>query len=441
MLIQEKSAQRMGVAIQKPIFLYTRSCYFVSKNGIIGQERSLSWKSQTGIGPEMEVTSKIVLFLLIGAALCSPAQNEVLPTADAIRNKSPEEILTYRGMSDASAAAAVDEETFIVADDENNILRVYKIKGSRFPVYQFDLTRFLKIAPEHPEADIEGAAMIGDTIYWISSHGRNKDGKMRPNRYRFFATSVRIENGNITIRPVGIPCRTLIHSLVKSHPARQLGLGRATRFDSSKLSKQELENLAPKRNGLNIEGLCAAPDGNTIYIGFRNPRPFVERESWRAPVESLQVERKAIVVPLNNPKQVLEKGYPPIFGDPILWDLGGLGIRSLDYSHFHKAFFIIAGPHNEGPGFALYRWSGEKDKPPVLVQQLRPDKNSLNPEALISFKNSDKFLLLSDDGSLAIKVSSPGECEEGELNEDGTCPNKYLSDQNKKSFRGICLTP
>lgn len=424
------------------IFLSIMGCYSASKNVIMGQERSLSGKSRIEIGSEMEVTSKIVLFLLIynGAALCNLPQNAILTLADANRNEQFKEVLSYRGMSDASAAAALDDETFIAADDENNILRIYKIKGSCFPVYQFDLTRFLKIAPEHPEADIEGAAMLGDTIYWISSHGRNKDGKMRPNRYRFFATSVRIENGNITIQPVGIPCRTLIHSLVKSYPARQLGLAQATRFDSSKLSKQERENLAPKRNGLNIEGLCAAPDGRTIYIGFRNPRPF-DRESLRAPVESLQVERKAIVVPLNNPKQVLEKGYPPIFGEPILWDLGGLGIRSLDYSHFHKAFFIIAGPHNEGPGFALYRWSGEKDKPPVLMQKLRPDKNGFNPEALISFKNSDKFLLLSDDGRLAIKVSSPGECEEGELNEDGTCPNKYLSDQNKKSFRGIWLTP
>ena len=402
----------------------------------------MSGKSRIEIGFEMEFTSKIVLFLLIysGPVFFNLPQNAILTTADETCNEQFKQVFTYRGMSDASAAIALDEETFIAADDENNILRFYKIKGSCFPVYRFDLNRFLKIAPEHPEADIEGSAMIGNTIYWISSHGINKDGKMRPNRYRFFATSIRIDNGNITIQPIGTPCRTLIHSLVQSYPARQLGLAQATRFGPSKLPKPERENLAPKRNGLNIEGLCASPDGTTLYIGFRNPRPF-DIESGRAALESLRVERKAIVVPLNNPKEVLEKQSPPIFGNPILWDLGGLGIRSLDYSHYHKAFFIIAGPHNEEPGFALYRWSGEKDKQPVLVQQLRPDKNSFKPEALISFKNSEKFLLLSDDGSLPIKVLSPGECEEGELNEDGTCPNKYLSDENKKSFRGIWLTP
>ncbi|MBW8041871.1 MAG: DUF3616 domain-containing protein [Planctomycetes bacterium] len=385
------------------------------------------------MGPEMKVTSNIVFFILIfsGLASCNLPQNEVGAMARAAGNKPLEEILIYRGTSDASAAVAVDEDMFIMADDENNVLRIYKVNGSGLPVLRYDLTQFLNIYQEHPEADIEGATMIGDTIYWISSHGRNKDGKIRPNRYRFFATSVKVENGKVTILPRGIPSRSLIQHLLQTKHAEQLGLDTATKFNALNLTKRERKSLAPKREGLNIEGLCASPDGKTIYIGFRNPRPY-DKGSDRA---------KAIVVPLNNPKQVIERGYPPIFGDPILWDLKGLGIRSMEYSNFHKAFFIIAGPYNEVPGFTLYRWSGEKDRPPVLVRELGPYKSRLKPEALISFNNSDTFLLLSDDGSLVIKVSSPSECEEGELLEDGTCLNKYLTNQNKKTFRGIWLKP
>jgi hypothetical protein len=381
----------------------------------------------------MKAMSKIVLFVLvyIVPTSCMPAQNKEYSAAGSDHNEPLEEVLIYHGMSDASAAVAVDKDKFIVADDENNVLRVYSVRGPDFPVYRYDLTQFLNIFPEHPEADIEGATMIGDTIYWISSHGRNKDGKMRPNRYRFFATSVKVENGKITIEPTGIPCKTLIHNLVLSMPARQLGLDRATRFGALNLKKQERQNLAPKKAGLNIEGLCASHDGKIIYIGFRNPRPY-ERGSRRA---------QAIVVPLNNPQQVIGKRYTPMFGDPILWDLGGLGIRSMEYSDFHKAYFIIAGRHNEGPGFALYRWSGEKDSQPVLVRKLSFTQSSFGPEALVSFKNSGKFLLLSDDGTIPIKVSSPGECMEGELSKDGTCPNKYLTNENKKTFRGIWLTP
>lgn len=370
------------------------------------------------------------MLIYSGPAFCTSAQNKVYTAARAEHDGESEEVLLYRGMSDASAAAAIDKDMFIVADDENNVLRVYKINGPDLPVFRYDLTQFLKIYPEHPEADIEGATIIGNTIYWISSHGRNKDGKMRPNRYRFFATSVKVVNGKITVEPIGKPCKTLIHNLVLSMPSDQLGLERATRFWSN-LDKQERENLAPKRAGLNIEGLCASLDGKTIYIGFRNPRPY----------NKVTGREQAIVVPLNNPEQVIEKGNQPIFGEPILWDLGGLGIRSMDYSHFHKAYFIIAGPYNEGPGFALYRWSGEKDQPAVLVRKLSFAQSSFCPEALVSFKNSGRFLLLSDDGSLVIKVSSPGECLEGELREDGTCLNKHLSNQNKKTFRGIWLTP
>jgi len=392
------------------------------------------------MGSEMKVTATIVLSLMIcsGPASCEPFQNEVRATARAGHNDQAKEVLIYRGMSDASTAVAVGDGMFIVADDENNVLRVYKIRGSGLPVFHCDLTRFLNIEPEHPEADIEGATMVGDTIYWISSHGRNKDGKMRPNRYRFFATSVKVENGKVAIRPVGIPCKSLIHSLVKTGPGRRLGLGRATRFDAPNLTKRERKSLAPKQYGLNIEGLCASGDGQTLYIGFRNPRYY----------DGVSSRVKALVVALNNPKQVIERGEPAIFGEPrpsdglgepILWDLGGLGIRSMEYSHFHKAFFIIAGPRNAEPRFVLYRWSGEKESPPALVRRLSPDESGFSPEALVTFKNSGKFLLLSDDGTLAIKVSSPGECEEGELNYDGTCPNKFLVDQNKKYFRAIWL--
>jgi hypothetical protein len=341
----------------------------------------------------------------------------------AAYNTLPEAAFIYRGTSDASAAVAVSEKMFIVADDENNVLRVYKTGASGLPVFSYDLTQFLDIESEHPEADIEGATMIGDRIYWITSHGRNKDGKIRPNRYRFFATSVKVQNDNVTIRPEGIPCRTLIHSLIKSADSVRLELKRATRFDAVNLTKQQRKNLAPKKDGLNIEGLCASPDGRIIYIGFRNPRP----------------RSKAIVVPLKNAEQIIERAKPPIFGAPILWNLGGLGIRSMEYSHFHKVYFIVAGPHNGEPGFALYRWSGTKSVPPVLVRELCLDESSFNPEALVTFKYSAGLLLLSDDGSLAINVSDASECMEGKMSKDGKCLNKYLTEHKKKYFRAILL--
>ena len=340
-----------------------------------------------------------------------------------------EGVLVYRGMSDASAAVAVSDDMFVVADDENNILRVYKTGVGGLPQFSCDMTGFLDVEPEYPEADIEGATLVGDRIYWITSHGRNKDGKMRPNRYRFFAAKIKIENDKVAIEPVGKPCKTLAHKLVEMQMGRRLGLDKATRFDRNRLSKKELERLAPKEQGLNIEGLCASPDGKVLYIGLRNPL-----------VENKMTGRgRAIVVPLDNPAAVVERGEAPVFGEEMLWDLGGLGIRSMEYSPFHKAYFIVAGPRDEGPGFALYRWSGEKENPPVLVRQL--SYGDFSPEAIVPFKSSSRLLLLSDDGTLPVKVASAAECVEGELLANGACPNKFLIDANKKFFRGIWLEP
>lgn len=379
----------------------------------------------------MKLISKWVFFVLVYSAVSL-----------AVGDEPAEEVLTYRGASDASAAVGISDDMFIVADDENNILRVYKTSdargGASRPVFSYDVTGFLGIELEHPEADIEGATMIAEgprfagnhRIYWITSHGRNKDGKMRPNRYRFFATTVEVKNGKVTIRPVGQPYKTLVHELVKNERMRNLGLDKATRFDED-LSKSRRKKLAPKEQGLNIEGLCASADGKTLYIGFRNPRPY-DKMSRRA---------KALVVPLKNPEQVIERKEEPIFDEPILWDLAGLGIRSMEYSNFHKAYFIVAGPYDGGPKFALYRWSGEKETPPKLLRQLHTEKKNFNPEALVTFKDSAKILLLSDDGTLVIEVSGAWECMEGEFRKDGTCLNKFLINPNKKTFRGIWLQP
>jgi len=332
----------------------------------------------------------------------------------------------YQGTSDASAAVALGKDMFAMADDENNILRVYRI-GDASPVYSYDMSEFLEIESDHPEADIEGATKIGRRVYWITSHGRNKDGKVRPNRYRFFATDIDVNGEKIRIQPVGEPCRTLLSTLLSLKAMRDLEVHKSAGMGLMSLSKKDIKKLAPKKEGLNIEGLCGSADGRTIYIGFRNPRP-IDKSTRRG---------GALVVPLNNPADVIEQGDTPIFGDPILWDFGGLGVRSMEYSAFHKAYFIVAGSFDGTPEFALYRWSGGKGEQPGLVKGM--SQSSFGPEALMPFDDSEMLLLLSDDGTLPVSVTDASQCVEDELNPDGTCPNKFLLDPKRKSFRAISL--
>ena len=48
--------------------------------------------------------------------------------------------LVFWGASDASAAAAVGENMFIVADDEHNGLRVHRIDMAGRSVFSYDFT-------------------------------------------------------------------------------------------------------------------------------------------------------------------------------------------------------------------------------------------------------------------------------------------------------------
>jgi len=326
------------------------------------------------------------------------------------------EVLSFRGACDASAGVALSPDLFVVADDENNRLRLYKIGEASLPIAETDLTSFLEKDAEFPEADIEAATRVDQVIYWITSHGRNRDGKMRPNRYRFFATTIQTSAGEVRLEPMGTPCNGLVQALINAATPAHLGL-------DNNLKKKDRKKLAPKEQGLNIEGLSASADGRILYIGLRNPL-FSE---------------KAVVIPLNNARHVIERSAKPILGQPMLWDLGLRGIRSMEYSSYHKAFLVVAGPIDDESDFAVYRWSGKDKDNPSFARSLNVGLSHFTPEALIPFADKASVLLLSDDGAMKVKVAGPHEClDEDEYNADSrTCLQKCLVEQNKKTFRAV----
>ncbi len=279
------------------------------------------------------------------------------------------DIVICRGMCDASAIVAAGSEHFVVADDEDNIFRTYSRTQGDAPVSQTNLSSFLRVDPKSPEVDLEGAAPLGDRVYWISSHARNQNGKERPSRHRFFATTISASNGVVAVNPVGLPYIKLLTDLRNEPRLKKFNLTAAAR-------------RAPKsKNALNIEGLCATPAGH-LLIGFRNPIP----------------QRKALVVPLLNPAELIE-GRAARFGDPQLLDLGGLGIRSITRSG--DRYFIIAGSYDGAGPSALFEWSGGSAAPRPLP---RPELAGLNPEALECLTINDRLrlLIVSDDGTRKI---------------------------------------
>lgn len=320
-------------------------------------------------------------------------------------------VVVHNGPCNASTALGFGAGVFVVADDEAKApvtLRLYR-SGKGGPAIGEGTIPASAVAPVddgHPELDLEGSTRIGPLAYWIGSHGAGgkgdgSKGEPRANHRRLFATTLGLRGGTggeefaLTVEPVGRPYSTLIEDLSADARYGRFGLAEAAL------------RPAKAKNGLNIEGLAATPSG-ALLIGFRNPLH----------------EGKALLATLTNPNGVLA-GEPARFGDPVLLDLGGLGIRSLE--RVKGSLLIVAGPaggsKGEPPPSVLYRWSGQFDQAPVKLHTFKAVKGErFNPEAL--FVDRDSLVVLSDDGSLERDGKACGDRPKG-----------------KQTFRELRITP
>ncbi|MFZ9011475.1 MAG: hypothetical protein ACO20W_06225, partial [Anaerohalosphaeraceae bacterium] len=200
--------------------------------------------------------------------------------------------------ADASAAVALDSERFIMSDDEHNFLQVYDWNQPKSgPIADPNISADLTLDDNHKEADIEGATWYNDRVFWITSHGRSKNGDYWRSRYNFFATTI-APDGTATVDGV---YDTLIDDLIQYDRTWNLGLEAAIGTTGDQIDPNTIADLAPKVNGLNIEGLCTTADGSKMYIGFRNPRP----------------NGMALVIPLANPEAVVLTGADPNLEAPL----------------------------------------------------------------------------------------------------------------------------
>jgi hypothetical protein len=306
-------------------------------------------------------------------------------------------VTIFTGMCDASGAVEVSERVFAVADDEDNVIRTYDADRGGRSLAKFDLSSSLGLpmkggdgtgkSKRAPETDLEAATRIGDHAYWITSHGRNTKGKLKRERLRFFATT--LPQDGVPLELVGAAYEGLLDDL--------LAEPRLARFRLN-----DAASLAPKApGGFNLEGMTARHEGG-VWLGFRNPVP----------------ERKALLVPLLNPDAIVRAAQRAKFGDPVTFDLGGLGIRSL--SSWRNRYLIAAGHYADGAPAKLFAWNGKSE--PALVPGL--DFGGFNPEAFFTPDARERILLLSDDGTLPM---------------DGvSCSD--LRDESDKRFRGAWVS-
>jgi hypothetical protein len=298
-----------------------------------------------------------------------------IPATKSIQLTAPHRHL---GVCDASAAVAVGDGRFLVADDEDNCLRLYAANSDGQPLQPpLGLSESLELGGESKEVDWEAATRLGGRLVWLTSHGNNKEGKFQERRHRLLGLTLKESGGKVEVGQAGKPYRRLLEDLLAQPELKKLKL-------------DQLKSLAPEQGGVNIEGLSATPDGR-LLIAFRSPVP----------------QGKALVVAMTNPQEVLDGGARAQFAAPSRLDLGGLGVRSIEYAAKRKAYLILAGPAGDGAQSRLYEWDGQSVKPKMLAD-LRPLLTKLqvskesNPEALVVYPESGRVQVLLDGGDQVV---------------------------------------
>jgi len=282
------------------------------------------------------------------------------------------ETRVFSGMCDASAVETLNDREFVVANDEDNQLRVYDWTRPGWPVRALDLDRLWPPQGSRREMDLEGVARLGSHLFWISSHGRDAKGRAAPGRHALLRIPLDwLQTG---APPSAAPARytDLLEALARDPRYARLRLDQAAA-------------RAPKSpGGLNIEALAATPQG-ALLIGFRSPL----------------FEGRALFVPLLNPQALLDGSEPPRFGEPVFLALGGLGLRGA--VEWERGYLLLAGSTDGGGRSRLLAWSGQPDQEP---QELASDAlEGLNPEGLAFWPATvpRRLLVVSDDGTRRLQ--------------------------------------
>jgi len=218
----------------------------------------------------------------------------------------------------------------LVAGDEDDCIQILRRDGKNYELLS-DRTVVLNTVAH--EADIEGIACDGDTVYAIGSHACTRP---KPDAITRAVNRSRFESPEPPSPFRSVLARFRLLPEGSSSPP-ELATLRAL-LDATQVLRP-FTGIPCKENGIDIEGL-AIRDGR-LYVGFRGP--------------------------------VLQHGFVPVltcaFADAapgaaelVYLNLGGRGVR--DIERVQGGFLVLAGPVNDiAAGFELYFWDGHDCMP------------------------------------------------------------------------------
>ncbi len=310
----------------------------------------------------------------------------ILNYAASTSASSPTSTIWQTGMSDASDGIALDDNFYISADDEQDIINVYSRSSSGLPVASFNYTTVISIIdPTKPETDIEAAVTSPNNPskkYILGSMSTGGSAfVVRPSRDCLLSTLVSGTGSLTTFSVQGYysNLRTYLVSWGDSH-GYNFSASAAGGIDSKSTS------------GYAAEGMVFAPDNTTLWIGFR------------APMVPVATRTNAVIAPIANFETWYNNGTPsgaPTIGIPIELDLGGRAIRDI-IRLSSGTYIIVAGNSAMTPNTsALYKWSGNPINAPIYINT--PANGALNMEGamevnVLGIPSNTQLQVISDMG-------------------------------------------
>ncbi len=177
-------------------------------------------------------------------------------------------------------------------------------------------------------------------------------------------------------------------SLVNTNVFRGLEAALASLESSLADAERKLTKTRGPSPGLNIEGLAWDPRTNHLLFGLRGPLH----------------NGRAIIIALENPDDVFERGAAPLLAQPVDLDLEGQGIRDISYDPDIGAFLVVAGASGMSAWghAALWSWSGGQAAPVHLRASVL---DPLKPEgvSVATVAGQRVILFVCDDGTLDTK--------------------------------------
>lgn len=354
----------------------------------------------------------------------SGASDYTIQYAASDASKSPEQTTWLQGSCDASAMADVGGGYFYVADDENNILRLYNSQFSGMPLRTVNAESFANGSEEY---DVEGATVSDDgkTIYWITSLANSKKGKEKPYRNRAFTTKINGSGAEATLTS-GAYSEKFRDAMIKFGDDNGWNFSASASFANS---------MIPKRiDGFNVEGLTLKTGGNgAAYIAFR--APCVPKKG----VTTTSSNRKyAVMATVENFEQIFSgsgKSSTAVqVGAPVLFDFGGLGIRSIE--RVGDYYVIIAGLFEGGGTPKAYLWDGttNENADPITVNggHLTEMALALENIAVGGDGHPEAFTARQEDNKLYLNIVCDG--GSADMYNDGKENKDYSADSKKNPW-------